>query len=48
MRRSFFVKGRDQQEMNYFWDKLAHVKEAEQCGWVKVHLACRGKLFLTI
>lgn len=25
----------DQDEIDYFWDKLSHVKEAEQCGWAK-------------
>ncbi|WP_436867465.1 VOC family protein [Mammaliicoccus sciuri] len=25
----------DQQEIDYYWDKLSTVAEAEQCGWVK-------------
>jgi len=25
----------DQQEIDYYWDKLSTVPEAEQCGWVK-------------
>lgn len=25
----------DQQEIDYYWDKLSAVPEAEQCGWVK-------------
>ncbi|MEY8692182.1 VOC family protein [Mammaliicoccus sciuri] len=25
----------DQQEIDYYWDKLSSVPEAEQCGWVK-------------
>ena len=29
------IECEDQNEIDYFWDKLSHVKEAEQCGWVK-------------
>lgn len=29
------IECEDQQEIDYYWDKLSHVKEAEQCGWVK-------------
>ena len=25
----------DQAEIDYYWDKLSFVPEAEQCGWVK-------------
>lgn len=25
----------NQEEIDYYWEKLSHVKEAEQCGWVK-------------
>jgi len=32
---SFFVECEDQKEVDYFWDKLSAVPEAEQCGWVK-------------
>lgn len=32
---SFTVNCADQDEVDYFWEKLSHVKEAEQCGWVK-------------
>lgn len=32
---SFVVKCKDQQEIDYFWEKLSFVPEAEQCGWVK-------------
>lgn len=32
---SFIVNCRDQKEIDYFWDKLSTVPEAEQCGWVK-------------
>ena len=26
---------KDQEEIDYYWEKLSHVPEAEQCGWVK-------------
>lgn len=32
---SFFVECRDQEEVDYFWNKLSAVPEAEQCGWLK-------------
>lgn len=32
---SFIVNCRDQAEIDYFWEKLSAVPEAEQCGWVK-------------
>ncbi|HEY9178163.1 MAG TPA: VOC family protein, partial [Flavipsychrobacter sp.] len=32
---SFMVNCRDQQEIDYYWDKLSAVPEAEQCGWLK-------------
>jgi predicted 3-demethylubiquinone-9 3-methyltransferase (glyoxalase superfamily) len=32
---SFAVYCKDQAEIDYFWDKLSDVPEAEQCGWCK-------------
>lgn len=32
---SFSVSCKDQAEIDYFWSKLSHVPEAEQCGWCK-------------
>jgi len=32
---SFVVPCKDQDEIDYFWSKLSHVPEAEQCGWCK-------------
>jgi predicted 3-demethylubiquinone-9 3-methyltransferase (glyoxalase superfamily) len=32
---SFMVECRDQEEVDYFWDKLSAVPESEQCGWCK-------------
>ena len=32
---SLIVNCRDQDEVDYFWERLSAVPEAEQCGWVK-------------
>ncbi len=32
---SFAVLCEDQAEIDYFWEKLSSVPEAEQCGWCK-------------
>lgn len=32
---SFIIHCEDQTEIDYFWEKLSAVPEAEQCGWVK-------------
>lgn len=32
---SFVIECRDQQEIDYYWDKLSKVPESEQCGWCK-------------
>lgn len=32
---SLIIKCKDQKEIDYFWDRLSAVPEAEQCGWVK-------------
>lgn len=32
---SFMVTCKDQEEIDYYWQKLSVVPEAEQCGWVK-------------
>ncbi|QQS20414.1 VOC family protein [Candidatus Saccharibacteria bacterium] len=32
---SFSVACADQAEIDYFWSKLSHVPESEQCGWCK-------------
>lgn len=32
---SFAVYCKDQEEIDYYWDKLSSVPEAEQCGWCK-------------
>jgi predicted 3-demethylubiquinone-9 3-methyltransferase (glyoxalase superfamily) len=32
---SMFVNCEDQAEVDYFWDKLSAVPEAEQCSWCK-------------
>jgi len=32
---SFAVTCKDQEEIDYYWEKLSAVPEAEQCGWCK-------------
>ncbi len=32
---SLIVNCKDQQEIDYFWDRLSAIPEAEQCGWLK-------------
>jgi len=32
---SFVIHCKDQDEIDYYWEKLSAVPEAEQCGWVK-------------
>lgn len=32
---SFIIYCEDQQEIDYYWDKLSAVEEAEACGWIK-------------
>jgi predicted 3-demethylubiquinone-9 3-methyltransferase (glyoxalase superfamily) len=32
---SFYVECEDQDEVDYFWNRLSAVAEAEQCGWLK-------------
>jgi predicted 3-demethylubiquinone-9 3-methyltransferase (glyoxalase superfamily) len=32
---SFVITCENQQEIDYYWDRLSAVPEAEQCGWLK-------------
>lgn len=32
---SFIVNCHTQEEIDYYWEKLSAVPEAEQCGWLK-------------
>lgn len=32
---SFMINCKDQKEIDYYWDRLSAVPEAEQCGWIK-------------
>lgn len=32
---SFVITCEDQEEIDYYWEKLSAVPEAEQCGWLK-------------
>ena len=32
---SFIISCEDQAEVDYYWEKLSAVPDAEQCGWIK-------------
>lgn len=32
---SFMVNCKNQEEIDYYWNKLSHFPESEQCGWLK-------------
>ncbi len=32
---SFMISCKDQEEIDYYWEKLSTVPESEQCGWCK-------------
>lgn len=32
---SFLIQCKNQDEIDYFWDKLSAIPEAEECGWLK-------------
>jgi predicted 3-demethylubiquinone-9 3-methyltransferase (glyoxalase superfamily) len=32
---SFIINCEDQEEVDYYWEKLSAVPESEQCGWLK-------------
>lgn len=32
---SFQIDCKNQEEIDYYWNKLSHVPESEQCGWCK-------------
>lgn len=32
---SLTIECEDQEEIDYFWERLSHVEEAQQCGWAK-------------
>ncbi len=32
---SFLIECETQEEINYYWEKLSSVVEAEQCGWAQ-------------
>ncbi len=32
---SFTILCKDQEELDFYWNKLSHVLESEQCGWCK-------------
>lgn len=45
---SFIINCENQEEVDYFMDKLSAVKEAEQCGWVKDRFGLSWQVVPTI
>lgn len=45
---SFTINCEDQKEIDYFWDKLSAVPEAEQCGWAKDKFGVSWQIVPTI
>ena len=45
---SLVVNCKDQKEIDFFWDKLSAVPEAEQCGWVKDKFGVSWQIVPTI
>ena len=45
---SFYVECEDQKEVDYFWNKLSAVPEAEQCGWLKDKFGVSWQIIPTV
>ena len=45
---SFVVSCESQEEIDYFWDKLSYVPEAEQCGWIKDRFGVSWQIVPTV
>jgi predicted 3-demethylubiquinone-9 3-methyltransferase (glyoxalase superfamily) len=45
---SFIVNCDTQQEIDYYWEKLSAVPEAEQCGWIKDKFGLSWQIVPTI
>lgn len=45
---SMIVNCEKQQEIDYFWDKLSDIPEAEECGWVKDKFGVSWQIVPTI
>ena len=45
---SLIVNCKNQQEIDYLWDKLSDVPEAEQCGWIKDKFGVSWQIVPTI
>ncbi|WP_431217005.1 VOC family protein [Puia sp. P3] len=42
---SFVVDCKDQEEVDYYWDKLLAGGTPSQCGWLKDNTDCPGRSF---
>lgn len=45
---SFAVDCKDQEEIDYYWEKLSAVPEAEQCGWCKDKFGVSWQIMPTV
>jgi len=45
---SFVVSCESQEEIDYFWEKLSFVPEAEQCGWLKDRFGVSWQIVPTV
>ncbi len=45
---SFIINCDTQEEIDYFWEKLSHVPESEQCGWLKDKFGVSWQIVPTI
>ena len=45
---SFIVYCKDQEEIDYYWEKLSFVPESEQCGWCKDKFGVSWQIVPTI
>ncbi|MFX1567587.1 MAG: VOC family protein [Promethearchaeota archaeon] len=45
---SLLIPCKNQEEIDYYWDKLSAVPEAEQCGWLKDKFNVSWQVFPTI
>jgi predicted 3-demethylubiquinone-9 3-methyltransferase (glyoxalase superfamily) len=45
---SFLVPCETQEEIDYYWEKLSAVPEAEQCGWLKDKFGLSWQIWPTV
>lgn len=45
---SFMIRCEDQKEIDYYWEKLSFVPQAEACGWAKDQFGLSWQVILKI